>query len=222
MVDYNKKFFGDNNSNEIKKKNDNTDNPYYHKVGDYNALNNTENVSVEAINENEVVEKKRKKRKHKKRSKGEILLFDYCLPIAIGLVIAFVLIHFFGRGVVNGSSMNPTLKDGQSVLIFKSNKNIKRNDIVFIHSEELEEDIVKRVVAVEGDMFEIRGVDVYVNGEKIDDSYTEVHSDEQYVKPMKIPEGYVYVLGDNRDNSTDSRSLGPIDIDDIFAKVIFK
>ena len=219
MVDYNKKFFGDDKINEINKKSENTENSYYHKVGDYNALNR-ENVSVEAANENELVEKK--KRKHKKRSKGEILLYDYCIPIAIGLVIAFVLIHFFGRGVVNGSSMSPTLKDGQSVLIFKSNKNIKRNDIVFIHSKELDEDIVKRVVAVEGDMLEIRGVDVYVNNEKIDDSYTEVHSDEQYVKPMKIPEGCIYVLGDNRDNSTDSRSLGPIEIDDVFAKVIFK
>ena len=118
--------------------------------------------------------------------------------------------------------MSPTLKDGQNVIILKSNKNIKRNDIVFIHSEKLDEDIVKRVVAVENDVVEIKGTDVYVNSRKIDDSYTASHSDEQYIKPMVIPEGCVYVLGDNRDDSTDSRVLGPIDTEDIFAKVIYK
>lgn len=190
-----------------------------YSVGDYNSkFDNVTNYN-EPIKEQQPIKKKRRRRR---RSKGEILLFDYVLPIGVGIAISLLLIHFFGRGVVKGNSMSPTLKDGQNVIILKSNKNIKRNDIVFIHSDELEEDIVKRVIAVENDVVEIKGTEVYVNSEKVDDSYTEKHTDEQYIKPMKIPEGCIYVLGDNRDDSTDSRVLGPIDLEDVFAKVIYK
>ncbi|MCR5628577.1 signal peptidase I [Eubacterium sp.] len=217
MVDYNKEFFGENSDSEDEKVNSqNVD----YGVGDYNSRFDEVNDYIEPIEEEE--KPKPKKRRRRRRSKGEILLFDYVLPIVVGLVISFLLIHFFGRGVVKGNSMSPTLKDGQNVIIFKSNKHIKRNDIVFLHSDKLEEDIVKRVIAVENDVVEIKGTDVYVNSKKIDDSYTENHTDEQYIKPMKIPEGCIYVLGDNRDDSTDSRVLGPVDVEDVFAKVIYK
>lgn len=217
MVDYNKEFFGENSDSEDEKVNSqNVD----YGVGDYNSRFDEVNDYIEPIEEEE--KPKLKKRRRRRRSKGEILLFDYVLPIVVGLVMSFLLIHFFGRGVVKGSSMSPTLKDGQNVIIFKSNKHIKRNDIVFLHSDKLEEDIVKRVIAVENDVVEIKGTDVYVNSKKIDDSYTENHTDEQYIKPMKVPEGCIYVLGDNRDDSTDSRVLGPIDVEDVFAKVIYK
>ena len=217
MVDYNKEFFGENSDSEDEKVNSQNVN---YGMGDYNSRFDNVTDYNEPVEEEE--KPKPKKRRRRRRSKGEILLCDYVLPIAVGLAISFLLIHFFGRGVVKGNSMSPTLKDGQNVIILKSNKHIKRNDIVFLHSSKLEEDIVKRVVAVENDVVEIKGTDVYVNSKKIDDSYTENHTDEQYIKPMKVPEGCVYVLGDNRDDSTDSRVLGPIDVEDVFAKVIYK
>lgn len=217
MVDYNKEFYGENSDSEDEKVNSqNVD----YGVGDYNSRFDEVDDYIEPVEEEE--KPKPKKRRRRRRSKGEILLCDYVLPIVVGLVISFLLIHFFGRGVVKGNSMSPTLKDGQNVIIFKSNKHIKRNDIVFLHSDKLEEDIVKRVIAIENDVVEIKGTDVYVNSKKIDDSYTENHTDEQYIKPMKVPEGCIYVLGDNRDDSTDSRVLGPVDVEDVFAKVIYK
>ena len=154
--------------------------------------------------------------------KKNSILKDYVIPIVVGVIVAVTVSHFFGRGVIHGESMMPTLKDGQSVLIVKSNKHIKKDDIVFIHCDRLKDDIVKRVIAVGGDNIKYDGTDVYVNGEKIDDSYTLQHKDETYIDEMVIPDGYIYVLGDNRDNSTDSRILGNIDIDDVFAEVILK
>ena len=149
------------------------------------------------------------------------ILSDICIPIAIGVVIAFIFGHFFGKGVIHGDSMNPTLKDGQNVFIFKTNRDIKEEDIVFIHSDYLGEDIVKRVVALEGDKVRIENGDVYVNDKKIDDSYTNPHNAKQCIDEIEVPKDYIYVLGDNRDNSTDSRILGPISIGDVFAKVIW-
>ena len=238
MVDYNKEYFGNNSNpnNENVNNQNNLNQNYNYNNFDYNNINQNQNVNYgvgdyntrfdNAVNnqyaEQNMPQQVHKKRRRRRRSKGEILLFDVVLPIALGIAISFLLIHFFGRGVVRGDSMSPTLKDGQNVIIFKSNKSIKRNDIVFIHSDKLDEDIVKRVVAVENDVVEIKGTDVYVNSEKLDDSYTASHSDEQYIKPTVIPEGCVYVLGDNRDDSTDSRVLGPIDVEDVFAKVIYK
>ena len=240
MVDYNKEYFGNNtdpNNDNLNNQNNQTNYNYGNQSNDYNNFDHTNvnhNVNYgvgdyntrfdNAVNNQYVEEVKpvQKKKRRRRRSKGEVLLFDYVVPIVVGIVISLLLIRNFGRGVVKGNSMSPTLKDGQNVIILKSNKNIKRNDIVFIHSDKLDEDIVKRVVAVEDDVLEIKGKDVYVNQKKIDDSYTENHTDEQYVKPMKIPDGCIYVLGDNRDDSTDSRVLGPIDVDDVFAKVIYK
>lgn len=82
---------------------------------------------------------------------------------------------------------------------------------------------VKRVIGVAGDTISIKDGEVYVNHEKINESYalgkTEVHDS---IENLVIPEGYVFVMGDNRESSLDSRGFGPIPIENIESKVIVK
>jgi signal peptidase I len=83
-------------------------------------------------------------------------------------------------------------------------------------------DLIKRVVAIGGDTIEGRQGDVYVNGEVIDEDYLEPGTPTDNLPLMTIPEGHVFVMGDNRTNSEDSRIFGPIDEDVIVGRAFIR
>ena len=154
-------------------------------------------------------------------------------------LILIVLIMFSVRTVlidpvrVDGKSMLDTLVDGQVMLVDRTAYAFKtpaRGDIVLCYyPDEYYETQglsyatrVKRVVAVGGDRIETIDGEVYVNGERIDESY--LNPDRiggQYIRPQTIPEGCIYVLGDNRAVSRDSRydTVGPIPLYRVVGKV---
>ena len=154
-------------------------------------------------------------------------------------LVLIVLIMFSVRTVlidpvrVDGKSMLDTLVDGQVMLVDRTAYAFKtpaRGDIVLCYyPDEYYETQglsyatrVKRVVAVGGDRIETIDGEVYVNGERIDESY--LNPDRiggQYIRPQTIPEGCVYVLGDNRAVSRDSRydTVGPIPLYRVVGKV---
>ncbi len=135
--------------------------------------------------------------------------------IVIAVVLAIILSIFIKPTIVQGSSMEPTLHNSDYLIINKQAYNfgdLKRGDIVVFKSHIKYKDgedklLIKRLIGVPGDVIDIYNGDVYVNGKKISSSYTLEGWTEGEIYDVKVPKGKVFVLGDNRQNSEDSRSV---------------
>lgn len=155
-------------------------------------------------------------------------LFDWGEALLISLTVVILIFVFLVRIIgVDGSSMVPTLEDRDQLLITNIAYTPEKGDIVVLTKDSfLPVPIVKRVIATEGDEVDIdfeRGV-VSVNGEELDEPYTAEPTYNQIDMefPQTVPEGCIFVMGDNRNHSSDSRdsTLGMVDTRYILGKVI--
>lgn len=142
------------------------------------------------------------------------------------IIITVVLIRTFiiTPVRVDGLSMYPTLKDGEILLLKKYDKKIERFDIVVVKYDKTK--IVKRVIGLPGDTLEYKNNKLYINGEEIKENFlgNDVKTTDFSLGIFnieKIPENYYFVVGDNRNNSTDSRILGIIPKEDIIGVTNF-
>ena len=161
--------------------------------------------------------------------RGAKAFFDWALVVVIALVVAlgvrtFLLAHF----VVEGSSMYSTLETGDRVFVNKVSYRLhdpNRGDVVVLHEIRgtTERDLIKRVIAVGGEEVEMRSCEVRIGGQLLIEPYL----DPTVVTPgncggdfgpILVPEGTVFVMGDNRAGSQDSRTLGPVLLDDIVGR----
>jgi signal peptidase I len=152
-------------------------------------------------------------------------LFEIVETIILTLVIFFVVQNFVAQPYqIVGVSMQPTLEDGQYVLVDKLSPHLidyRRGDVVVLEPPpgytENGKDVpfIKRVIGVGGDTIELKGGDVYVNGAKLKEPFVYGgQSTDPYPgtdqSVWHVPPGYVFVLGDHRQESQDSRAFGPI------------
>ncbi|HOK56057.1 MAG TPA: signal peptidase I [bacterium] len=142
--------------------------------------------------------------------------------ILIGIV--FFTGYIFGIKDVKflkiiSSSMEPTLSIGDKIISVKSN-DIKRKDIVVLLSPEGEKEfLIKRVIGLPGEKIKIEKGYVYINGEKLQEPYIKERP-EYLFKEIEIPPGTYFLLGDNRNESEDSTTWGPVEKNFIVGKVL--
>jgi signal peptidase I len=132
---------------------------------------------------------------------------DIIAPILLGLAV-FALFHTtVGSFKVYGSSMLPTIEEGEYIMVSKAAYFFgepQRGDIIVFDSpQDPKSDLIKRIIAVPGDTIEIRDDKVIVNGTPLAEPYT-LEQPHYLVMPEEIPTGHYFVLGDNRNNSSDS------------------
>lgn len=166
----------------------------------------------------------------KKPSKFTSAAFDILDSAKGAVVIVFVVFAFVLRPVsVDGMSMYPTLDDRDWVAVAGAYQNFRRGDIVVINQPwEQNVPIIKRIIAKGGDTVNIdfEAKEVFVNGEKLEESYiaepTALEYDVEF--PLTVEEGKVFVMGDNRNDSLDSRStkIGLVDERYILGKAMFR
>jgi len=175
--------------------------------------------------------------------------WDWIKSIIIALIIALLIRGFIFEPVeVNGNSMEDTLFNGQRLIVYKLGYSFsppERGDIVVVKVQEgsarylpllekvpvlkkiipdlREIDYIKRVIGVPGDKIEIKDGKVFVNGVEIEEPYIKGSTYENgMVFPITVEQGKLFVMGDNRQNSHDSRQMGQISIDRIKGKAILR
>ena len=158
-------------------------------------------------------------------------LFDWIKAIIIALIIAFLIRGFIiSPIIVDGPSMQPTLYDRDQMIVNKFTYHFsepERFDIVVFHATE-EKDYIKRVIGLPGEHVEVKNNQLYINDIKTDEYFLNNNKEEIETIDFTleslpgnydvIPENKVLVLGDNRGNSTDSRMIGLVDINEIVGK----
>lgn len=168
-------------------------------------------------------------------------LVEWLIAIVVAIALFFIIKQFFFMTYsVKGDSMDPTLKDGQKVIVNKIGYtvgNIDNGDVVVFHADK-KYDYVKRVIGHGGDTVEYKNDQLLVNGKKVAEPYLEENkvaktnvllTENFSVKDLvnadgksTIPKGKLLVLGDNREVSNDSRYFGLINEDQIVGEVALR
>jgi signal peptidase I len=163
---------------------------------------------------------------HETHVKGPNEAWEWTKALGIAILIAVsIRVLLFAPIVVDGVSMMPTLQDGEKLIVNKAIFFIsepKRGDIIVFHATE-DKDWIKRVIGEPGDTVEVKDDALYINDEIVDEPYLDIS------KSMasgiltngfrsEVPVDHIFVMGDNRQNSRDSRMIGAIPIDSVFGR----
>ncbi|WP_342435972.1 signal peptidase I [Paenibacillus sp. FSL L8-0436] len=170
-----------------------------------------------------------------KKQKNEVL--EWIKAIAIALVLV-ILIRWllFKPFIVDGPSMKPNFHTGERVIVNEILYDIRspqRGEVIVFHVPSEGRDFIKRVIGVAGDTVKVEGDVVTVNGEPVNETYIQGAIDEAHNNNAlynnknfpnedftdgTVPEGHVFVMGDNRSDSTDSRMIGYVPLGDIVGR----
>jgi signal peptidase I len=163
--------------------------------------------------------------KHKKNWLKELREWTVSLGIAVAVAMLFQT-YVYAQSEVQNVSMQNTLVAGQRLIEDKWSYHFhepRHGDIVIINGPESELRLIKRVVGIPGDIVDMHDGNVYINGEKLDEQYVKGQTFAGSVTlPFTVEEGQLFVMGDNREHSLDSRSIGPISRSSIEGKAVFR
>lgn len=155
-------------------------------------------------------------------------IFSWIKLIISAFIIAFVLkTYIFQIALVNQISMEPTLHEGQILIIAKVNylfSDPARGDIVVLKDEYENKFLIKRTIGLPGEMVDIKDNKVYINENELNPDYTEAPTLDNGFAKSVVPEGKYFVMGDNRLHSRDSRSetVGFVNRKNIVGKAVFR
>ena len=159
-------------------------------------------------------------------------IIEWIKVFGLAIILAFVITLFIKPTLVRGDSMVPTLHENDYLIINRIGYKIGQpeNGDVIVFKSDLEQedgsnkDLVKRVIGVEGDEVLITGGQVFVNGNLLDEPYLETGMYTEGEIDLVVPEGKLFVLGDNREVSLDSRydKVGLVDVSDVEGKVFVR
>lgn len=151
----------------------------------------------------------------------QLVLREILYTFIPAIMIAFLLTHYVGEiVVVYSQSMEPNLHEKQQIIVEKVSGYFQipeRGDIVILHVAGEEILLIKRVIGLPGEELEIKNNQVFINGQGLFEPYLASSVQRDYGS-VHIPQGHVFVMGDNRNNSRDSRVFGPIPLKQIEAK----
>lgn len=151
--------------------------------------------------------------------------WDNFLYVAIVFGIILVMLCFFRRTVVNGHSMDSTLFHGQNLVCartkYNNNVKIDNGDIVVVDSEAFGALIIKRVIGTPGDTIQIKDNVLYLNGVAMEEDYINEPMETKDIPAFTLREDEYFVMGDNRNNSADSRRVGPVKVSELYGKIVF-
>lgn len=143
------------------------------------------------------------------------------MAFLISTVVMLTILHFIRFPEIDGESMQPTYQDGQRVVVLYT-KNVSRGDVAIVWCDQLDEYIVKRVIGVSGDRICISNGHLYVNDKLVFEPYINDQnwvSDDFYLL-TNVTEDQLFLMGDNRCHSNDSRVFGTFPKNNVFGKAI--
>ncbi len=168
-----------------------------------------------------------------KNTKSEV--YSWGKSIVFAIIVAFICRQFiFTPSTVQGESMQPTLEDENRVILTKTSE-IQHFDMIVFNAPDSDERYIKRVIGLPGDFIEVKDDVLYINGKAYEEPYLDENKDvnlldkltydftlEEVTGESTVPENSLFVMGDNRLNSKDSRIFGCISRDSIIGEVKFR
>lgn len=154
-------------------------------------------------------------------------LKDWTLSLGIAIAVSLLIQNYvYAQVEVQKISMQNTLVDGQRLIEDRWSYRFhtpKQGDIVIIDGPEYETRIVKRIAALPGQVIDFRDGAVFVDDVRLDESYAKGNTyTGPFAVPYKVPPEHVFVLGDNREYSIDSRHFGPVSMDSLEGKAVWR
>ncbi|MDD4377043.1 MAG: signal peptidase I [Eubacteriales bacterium] len=155
---------------------------------------------------------------------------EWIKDILIALVIAIIVVQFIKPTIVKESSMQPNFYENDYLFLSKQSYTFsepERGDVIVFHSD-LKQDngkeklLIKRIIGLPGDEIDIKDGQVYINGELFEEDYIKEDYTWGEISDLVVPEGQLFVMGDNRRVSRDSRELGCIKEDDVVGKAVIR